>query len=82
MMCGTPVAAMRLGAVPEVVDEGVTGYSAPSAEDYPEAVQKALALNRRRVRDRAAERFSAERMARQYVEVYRQRATGIPVRPH
>jgi glycosyltransferase involved in cell wall biosynthesis len=76
MLCGTPVAAMRLGAVPEVVDEGVTGYSAASTEDFPEAVQKALALDRRGVRDRAAERFSAERMARQYAEVYRQVATG------
>jgi glycosyltransferase involved in cell wall biosynthesis len=82
MMCGTPVAAMRLGAVPEVVDEGVTGYSALSAADYPEVVRKALALDRRGVRDRAAERFSAERMARQYVEVYRQVATGILGRPH
>src|SRR5262249_5000285 len=82
MMCGTPVAAMRLGAVPEVVDEGVTGYSAFSPEDYPEAVRQALALDRRRVRDRAAERFSAERMARQYTEVYRQVTAGIPGRPH
>jgi glycosyltransferase involved in cell wall biosynthesis len=82
MMCGTPVAAMRLGAVPEVVDEGVTGYSAASAEDYPEAVRQALALDRRRVRDRAAERFSPERMARQYMEVYRQVAAGITGHPH
>ena len=82
MLCGTPVAAMRLGAVPEVVDEGITGYSALSTEDYAEAVQKALALDRRRVRDRAAERFSAERMARQYAQVYRQLATAIPGRPH
>jgi glycosyltransferase involved in cell wall biosynthesis len=82
MLCGTPVAAMRLGAVPEVVDEGVTGYSAASAEDYPEAVRKTLALDRRRVRDRAAERFSAERMARQYMEVYRQVTEGIPGRPY
>ena len=82
MLCGTPVAAVRLGAVPEVVDEGVTGYSVLSPDDYPEAVQKALALDRRRVRDRAAERFSAERMARQYVEVYRQVVTGVPGQPH
>src|SRR5262249_12308306 len=82
MMCGTPVAAMRLGAVPEVVDEGVTGYSAARAEDCLEAVRKALALDRRRVRDRAAARFSAERMARQYLEVYRQVTAGIPGRSH
>jgi glycosyltransferase involved in cell wall biosynthesis len=82
MMCGTPVAAMRLGAVPEVVDEAVTGYSAASAAEYPEAVRKALALDRRRVRDRAAECFSVERMARQYLEVYRQVAAGIAGHPH
>jgi glycosyltransferase involved in cell wall biosynthesis len=82
MLCGTPVAAMRLGAVPEVVDEGITGYSALSTEEYTEAVQNALVLDRRGVRDRAAERFSAERMARQYAEVYRQVATGIPGPPH
>jgi hypothetical protein len=45
-------------------------------------VRKTLALDRRRVRDRAAERFSAERMARQYLEVYRQVTEGIPGRPH
>jgi glycosyltransferase involved in cell wall biosynthesis len=82
MMCGTPVAAMRLGAVPEVVDEGITGYSAPTTEGYTVAVQKALDLDRRGVRDRAAERFSAERMASQYLEVYRQVATGTPGQRH
>jgi glycosyltransferase involved in cell wall biosynthesis len=82
MLCGTPVAAMRLGAVPEVVDEGVTGYSAASAEDYLEVVRQALTLDRRRVRDRAVERFSPLRMARQYLEVYRQVAAGIPGHPH
>jgi glycosyltransferase involved in cell wall biosynthesis len=64
------------------VDEGVTGYSATTTEDYAVAVQKALDLDRSKVRDRAAERFSAERMARQYLEVYRQVATGIPGHPH
>jgi glycosyltransferase involved in cell wall biosynthesis len=76
MMCGTPVAAMRLGAVPEVVDEGVTGYSAASPEDYLEVVRQTLTLDRRRVRDHAVERFSPERMGRQYVEVYKRVAGG------
>ena len=37
MLCGTPVAAMRLGAAPEIVDDGITGYTAGSAADFPEA---------------------------------------------
>ena len=69
-MCGVPVAAIGIGAVPEVVDEGVTGSSAASAVEFPPAVLRALALDRRRVRERAAERFSAGRMAREYVQVY------------
>jgi glycosyltransferase involved in cell wall biosynthesis len=74
MLCGTPVAAMRLGAVPEIVDEGITGYSAKTAGEFPTAVSEALSLDRRRVRHGAERRFSAERMAREYVRVYEQLA--------
>jgi glycosyltransferase involved in cell wall biosynthesis len=70
MMCGTPVAAVGIGAVPEIVDEGVTGATVATAEELSQAVKRAIALDRRRVRARAAERFSADHMARQYVEVY------------
>jgi glycosyltransferase involved in cell wall biosynthesis len=72
MMCGTPVAAIRVGAVPEIVDEGLTGCCATSAADFPHAVVKALALDRRRVRGQAEKRFTAERMAQEYVQVYQQ----------
>jgi glycosyltransferase involved in cell wall biosynthesis len=70
MFCGTPVAAMCSGAVPEIVDEGVTGCSANSNEEFLEAVRKALQLDRSRVRQRAEVRFSAEEMARKYAAVY------------
>jgi glycosyltransferase involved in cell wall biosynthesis len=76
MMCGTPVAAVRLGAVPELVDEGITGYSVPAMEQLPDAVVRTLALDRRRVRQHAEKRFSAERMARAYVEVYQRAASA------
>jgi glycosyltransferase involved in cell wall biosynthesis len=66
MMCGTPVAAMRLGAVPEIVEDGVTGHCAELAEEFPQAVRAALALDRRRVRARAEARFTAARMALEY----------------
>lgn len=70
MMCGTPVAALRIGAVPELVDEGVTGCIAANAEELPDALRRSFALDRRLVRARAEARFSPDRMAREYVEVY------------
>ena len=70
MMCGTPVVATRLGAVPEIVEEGITGYCADSPGDLPVQVQRARALDRQLVRARAEERFSGERMASEYLQVY------------
>jgi glycosyltransferase involved in cell wall biosynthesis len=76
MMCGTPVAAARIGAVPEIVEEGVTGCSAETPGQYLDAVRGALTLDRRRVRQRAEDRYSAERMARAYLELYAELAAG------
>lgn len=70
MMCGTPVAAMRLGAVPEVVDENVTGCSAADDSEFEQAILRAMALDRGQVREQAIARFSAERMAREYAQLY------------
>jgi glycosyltransferase involved in cell wall biosynthesis len=75
MMCGTPVAAIRRGAVAEIVEDGIGGHCVEPEGDFASAVKRTLTLDRRRVRDRAAARFSAERMARQYVDVY-QRVLG------
>lgn len=72
MMCGTPVAAIGIGAVPEIVEEGVTGAMSPGPEGFAAAVTRAMALDRRAVRERAVERFSTARMARDYVQVYEQ----------
>lgn len=76
MMCGTPVVATRLGAVPEVVDEGVTGYSVLSPDDLGQALRQAFTLDRRRVRERAEARFSARRMALEYAALYQSLAAG------
>jgi glycosyltransferase involved in cell wall biosynthesis len=70
MMCGTPVVAIRLGAVPEIVDEGITGYCADSAEEFARQVFPSFALDRSRIRERAEARFSAERMAGEYARLY------------
>ncbi len=64
MVCGTPVVAFRRGSMPEVIDEGVTGYLADGVEPAVCAVDAASRLDRGRVAARARERFSAERMGR------------------
>jgi glycosyltransferase involved in cell wall biosynthesis len=71
MACGTPVLAFRHGSVPEVVDEGVTGFIVDTAEEAVSALPRVLSIDRRAVRRRFEERFSASRMAEEYVNVYR-----------
>jgi glycosyltransferase involved in cell wall biosynthesis len=70
MACGTPVLAFRNGAVSEVIDEGVTGCIVDNMEGAISAIGKVLDLDRARVRRRFDERFSAARMAAEYVAVY------------
>jgi glycosyltransferase involved in cell wall biosynthesis len=72
MACGTPVLAFRNGSAPEVVDDGVTGYVVDSVDEAICKIGSLLALDRGRVRRRFEERFTAARMARDYVAIYRQ----------
>jgi glycosyltransferase involved in cell wall biosynthesis len=74
MSCGTPCIAWRAGSVPEVVDQGVTGWIVDSIASAVEAVQAVRQLDRRLVRQRFEQRFSAEQMARQYLKVYHELA--------
>ena len=67
---GTPVLAFRNGSVPEVIDEGVTGVVVDTVEQAVAAIPGVLNLSRQAVRDATGRRFSAERMARDYVFVY------------
>jgi glycosyltransferase involved in cell wall biosynthesis len=70
MACGTPVIASRCGSIPEVLDEGVTGYCVDSLDAAAAATARAMTLDRRRCRERFERRFSAERMARDYMRLY------------
>lgn len=70
MMCGTPVAATRVGAVPEIVDAGVTGFWAATAEGFPDSVLAALQLNRQAVRRHAEARFSYQTMVGGYSRLF------------
>jgi glycosyltransferase involved in cell wall biosynthesis len=71
MACGTPVIAFRRGSVPEIVAEGVSGFIVETTEEAVTAVGRAIRLDRAKVRAEFDRRFTAERMARDYVNVYR-----------
>ena len=71
MTCGTPVAALDRGAVPEVVEDGVTGGVFDSLDALVAGLPRVLALDRRRVRALAAERFGVARMVAGYESIYR-----------
>ncbi len=70
MACGTPVIAYRSGAVPEVMEEGHTGFIVEGLEDAVEAVRRVPELSRKRCREIFYQRFTAARMAHDYVQLY------------
>jgi glycosyltransferase involved in cell wall biosynthesis len=81
MACGTPAIAWRAGSVPEVIDEGVTGFAVESVDEAVSAVEKAASFDRRTVRETFEKRFSAARMARDYVGIYQSLpARGSPLK--
>ena len=71
MSCGTPVIGWPDGSVPEVVEHGLTGFIVDSIDGALAALNDAGRLDRLRVRARFEERFSATRMARDYLALYR-----------
>ena len=70
MACGTPVVALDLGAVREVVEHGVTGLVFKDLGEMVDNLPQAFTLDRRRIRERAVERFGVERMVNEYIAVY------------
>ena len=72
MACGTPVIAYGHGSVPEIIDEGVTGFIVHDQEQAIAAARNIDRIDRRRCRQVFEQRFAARVMARQYLDVYRQ----------
>jgi len=70
MACGTPVVAYRRGSMPEVVDEGVTGFLVGTVAEAVAAVANLTTIDRAGCRTRARQRFDAERMVTDYLRVY------------
>jgi glycosyltransferase involved in cell wall biosynthesis len=71
MACGTPIIAFRCGSVPELIQEGITGYIVDDIDGALQALDKVSTFNRRRCRRVFEEHFSASRMAQDYLSVYR-----------
>ena len=76
MACGTPVIAYRGGAVPEIMEEGHTGFIVEELEDAVEAVQRVPELSRKRCREVFEQRFTVTRMARDYLQAYKRLIGG------
>ena len=71
MACGTPVIAFNRGSVPEIVEDGVTGYIVEDERGAMAAVDRLARLSRATVRQRFEERFTSRRMAEDYLAIYR-----------
>jgi glycosyltransferase involved in cell wall biosynthesis len=70
MAAGTPVIAYNRGSMPEIIDEGVTGFLVSDAQSAVAAVESAIKIDRSKVRRVAERRFSADRMIDDYLAVY------------
>jgi glycosyltransferase involved in cell wall biosynthesis len=72
MACGTPVIAFRQGSVPEIIDDGITGFIVDNEEQAVGAAKRVHQLDRVRIRRVFEECFTARRMAENYVSIYRE----------
>jgi glycosyltransferase involved in cell wall biosynthesis len=70
MACGTPVIAFNNGSVPEVLEDGVTGFVVNSEDEAVQALRGVARLDRNRIRAEFDRRFTAQRMAQNYLKLY------------
>jgi glycosyltransferase involved in cell wall biosynthesis len=80
MACGTPVIAFRRGSVPEIVADGVSGFIVDTVGHAVRAVRRIATLDRAKIRAEFEHRFTCERMARDYLEIY-QALAAAPAEP-
>jgi glycosyltransferase involved in cell wall biosynthesis len=82
MACGTPVIAFNRGSVPELIEDGVTGFIVEDEAGAIGAVDRLAHLSRAVIRARFEQRFTARRMALDYLAVYRELMESAPPRLH
>jgi glycosyltransferase involved in cell wall biosynthesis len=76
MACGTPVIAFRRGSVPELLKNGTSGFIVDTVEQAVTAVSQVASLDRASVRAEFEARFTAERMANDYLKIYREQTAA------
>jgi glycosyltransferase involved in cell wall biosynthesis len=72
LVCGTPVLAYRRGSIPEIIEDGATGFVCEGLDEMTAAIQCIPDIDRQGCRAAFEQRFSAERMAQDYLRVYEQ----------
>lgn len=76
LACGTPVIAYRRGSTPEIIEDGVTGYICNTLDEMEQAVKEVQTIDRQRCRLAFEKRFTADRMAQDYVALYQRIVEG------
>jgi glycosyltransferase involved in cell wall biosynthesis len=79
MACGTPTIAFRCGSVPEVIDDGLTGFIVENEDEAVEALKRVSSLSRARCRATFERRFTVCRMAKAYVSIYESLVKEVPI---
>ena len=80
LACGTPVLAYRRGSIPEILEDGVTGFICENLEDMVASIDRLSLIDRRRCRESFEQRFTIQRMAENHVALYERMAAAIPAR--
>lgn len=81
LACGTPVFAYRRGSIPEIIEDGVTGFICDTLDEMVAKIDRLPLIKRQRCRESFQARFTAERMVKDYLAVYERMAT-VPARAH
>ena len=82
LACGTPVLAYRCGSIPEIIEDGVTGFICDNLEEMVSSIDRLPLIRRQRCRDSFTTRFTVERMVHDYLAVYQRMATTVQPRVH
>jgi glycosyltransferase involved in cell wall biosynthesis len=80
LACGTPVIAFNSGSVPEVLDEGITGFVVPGEAEAIQAIARLSELDQRQVRRHFEKRFTIRRMAQEYLRHYEALSDRTPAK--
>jgi glycosyltransferase involved in cell wall biosynthesis len=70
LACGTPVIAFRRGSVPEIVEDGITGFIVENIDEMTESVEKTKTILHHECRESVTQKFSVERMVNEYEKIF------------